>query len=419
MLFLGRSAGSLWLSGCLPWLAALWLLLALRKRSFALFAAHQLALAGAILAGTTVWLKHIKWIIPYAAVLPPKPNLFERIASVSHALLVPRNLQAYGVALGVFSMVWAILRIGDLRASHAAKNGFLRSPFSVDRCARHGIVALNWLIAIAAVLIEVPHESIRGIPPIDIPLSSTFGPTAWVLLGVLVLLFIITLWEHWRTAELISTLLLAATLPSLIAGQFTADLAVASAARWALSFTFAVCSVAVWNRNYLAKVCRRLSAGPYAREEQPTSLYWPRLARCLLIATTAVPVLALTLNAALLQIGGTAPAGPAAKTFFDNLGPNVSYLVPLSVLIVTLVGYALRERSSGYAFSAGLVLQMAVVLGYALRTMLAELPFDEAFRATLIELVAVTAGAWAILWLVARRSVDVWGAKKRLCHGFL
>ena len=38
----------------------------------------------------------------------------------------------------------------------------------------------------------------------------------------------------------------------------------------------------------------------------------------------------------------------------------------LRLVIVGLVGYAVRERSAGYAFSAGLVTELAVVLGYTL-----------------------------------------------------
>ncbi len=122
----------------------------------------------------------------------------------------------------------------------------------------------------------------------------------------------------------------------------------------------------------------------------------------------ALPVLALTGVAAILQIGGAAPGGPLAKTFFETLGPTWSYLVPLALVIGALVGYALRERSSGYAFSAGLVLEMAVVLGYALHATLAKRPFDAAFFATLIQLFAVTAAVWAIVWLVGRKQLDVW-----------
>lgn len=61
-------------------------------------------------------------------------------------------------------------------------------------------------------------------------------------------MLVATLWERWRTAELAAVLLAAATLPCLIAGRFAPDLAVASALRWGLAISFALCSVAVWRR---------------------------------------------------------------------------------------------------------------------------------------------------------------------------
>ena len=54
------------------------------------------------------------------------------------------------------------------------------------------------------------------------------------------------------------------------------------------------------------------------------------------------------------------------------------------------------------------MLQLAVTLGYALHVKLANQAFDAAFYVTLLELVAVTAAAWAVVWLQARQWVDVW-----------
>ena len=62
-------------------------------------------------------------------------------------------------------------------------------------------------------------------------------------------MLVATLWERWRTAELVAVLLLAATLPCLIAGRFATDLAVASASRWTLAIGFRLCSIAVWGRS--------------------------------------------------------------------------------------------------------------------------------------------------------------------------
>jgi hypothetical protein len=302
----------------------------------------------------------------------------------------------------------------------------LQGGFSVDWCIRLGVVALQGLIVAMSALAEVPRELAGSAGPTAPAVPDAVGPTAWILLGVLLVVFLATLWERWRTAELVAVLLLAATLPCLVAGRFAPDLAVASALRWTLAIGFAACSIAVWGREHLANACRRFHAGPYAPgtvgwaegatspsdgprvaplEAGMSSTVAPQVARGVLLATMVLPVLAITILAALLQIGGTAPAGPLAKTFFATLGPTLSYLVPLLLLIGALVGHALRERSSAYAFSAGLVLELAVVLGYALHTTLALRPFDATFFVTLLQLFAVTAAAWAIV-LIGLRAMN-------------
>ena len=121
-----------------------------------------------------------------------------------------------------------------------------------------------------------------------------------------------------------------------------------------------------------------------------------------------LPVLGITVLAAGLQIGGVSPVGSLAKSFFERLGPTQSYLLPLLLVIAGLVGHALRERSSDYCFSAGLALEMAVGLGYSLHITLAKQPFDATFQVTLLQLLAIGAAAWAGVWLLARRRLDVW-----------
>ena len=277
---------------------------------------------------------------------------------------------------------------------------------------------MQWLLVACCTLAEVPRELVGGAvaPAVPAAVPSAFGPTAWILLGVLAVMLVATLWERWRTAELVAVLLLAATLPCLIAGRFATDLAVASASRWTLAIGFAVCSIAVWGREHW-----QTGAGCFTPGRVRTVGTRPARSR---LQRRSLPgrgsrAKRIARDHGLARAGDyrrgrhvadrrSVPGGPVAKTFFETLGPTWSYLVPLALVIGALVGYALRERSSGYAFSAGLVLEMAVVLGYALHTTLAKQPFDATFFATLIQLFAVTAAVWAIVWLVGRKQLDVW-----------
>ena len=88
--------------------------------------------------------------------------------------------------------------------------------------------------------------------------SNAVGSSAWILLGVLAIVVIAALWEHWGRAELEIGLLLAVSVPVLIANRFAGDLSAASATRWALAICFVVCSAAVWGRKWLKILCEKL-----------------------------------------------------------------------------------------------------------------------------------------------------------------
>jgi hypothetical protein len=371
----GPWTGAVSLACCLFWLAAIWLVLAWRRREAVLFAAHQTALTAAVFAGTTAWLQHVG-----------------RITDFSQDCVEPGNLQVYGIALGLLSLVWIAARIGTGKLSSELRELIDRWP-SVDWIVRNGLIAAESVLVAVCLVPEVLRELVgRAVVP------AAFDGSAWMLLAVLAAVFLAALWERWREAELAAIILLVAVAAGLTASRFAADLAVASALRWSLALGFVACSVVIWQRDRVLGWCRLAST----RVELGTA--GPRIARGVLLAVTALPALGLTLLAAALQLGGARPAGPAAATFFRDLGPTWSYLVPLALVMAGMVGFALRERSSGYAFSAGLVLEMAVTLGYALHAA----TFDVAFRVTLLQLATIAAGAWAIVWLVARNWVDVW-----------
>ena len=64
-------------------------------------------------------------------------------------------------------------------------------------------------------------------------ISKSFcGPTAWILLMLLAAIHVIALWDRWEKSYLIGSLILAATVPCLIAGYFASEAANASALRW-------------------------------------------------------------------------------------------------------------------------------------------------------------------------------------------
>lgn len=389
---LGGQASTVWVSCCLFWLAAIWLVIAWRKRDALLLSAHQVMLTMAALTAVTAWLKH-----PQAWVESLPGDLFH-----------PHSLQAYGLVLGLLSLAWVAVRIA-LRESKTARKLLDPEWPAVDWIVRHAVVWLQLLLLVSYRSAGLQQELLPAADKVTPWQTAACGSGAWTLLGLLTVTWIAALWQRWSTAELLSGLLLAATLPCLIAGQFVGQLAVGSALRWGLASCFIACSAAVWLRRDLLRACRRVGA------TIEVDSAGPRIARAALVVVAALPVLVVTVQAASLQLSGTSPAGPLAGTFFDRLGPAVSYLVPLGLVTLGLVGHAVRERSAGYAFSAGLVVELMVTLGYALWVENAgDGSFDNAHEyVTLLQLFTIAAAAWAACWLAVRRRLDIWREEPR------
>ena len=389
------------LAACLYWLAAVWLVMAWRRSDAILFAAHQVMLTLATIVATTAWLKNQDWV-----------------ARLPNDLLHAQSLQAYGIALGVLSLLWVVVRIAVQKGTIPFSLGRTlgQSPAgakigtvpSVDWCVRHALVWLQLAPLVVYLLPSVAQEMVRGFHVSDSfrqMQAATCGSGAWWLLAVLAAAWTAALWQRWGKAELLDGFALLAVVPLLIAGRFSGDVAVASALRWGLAGTFVVASTLVWNRRRLSELGRSV------RAEIELGPRGPLLAQIALLATSALPVLVLTVVAAAIRLGGTHSGGPIGRHVLRP--PWTEHLVSVPLLLVTagLVGFALRESSAVYAFAAGLVAELTVALGYALHVVTGE-DFHGIFtteeQVTLLQLLTVTAAAWALAWLVARHWVNVW-----------
>jgi hypothetical protein len=373
------------LAGCTFWLGAVWLVTAWTRRSVGLMTASQMVLTLATVLATTAWLERFPW------------NTARPVD-----LMDPRCLQAYGIGLALLSLVWVAMRIAT-RASAVARHLFHSPSLNIDQMVAHLVVVGQLLLVIRHLWPALGQEIARLPAPTALLAmqQAAVGPAAWLLVGLLTLVMIVALWDRWEMGELVSSLLLAATVPWLIAGQFASQWATASALRWSLAVAFVLGVVVIWQRTRLYALARLLHAPVRNAKMAP-------LARWVVVATTALPVVGLTLAAACPQLAGTSPGGPVQASWFFQIAPNVSYLLPLVLVIAGLVGLALRETSAGYAFSAGLVVELGVTLGYLLALTTRGIAVDTAEVATALQVATIAAALWAIVWITARRWVNVW-----------
>lgn len=314
------------------WLAGLWLAVAVLRRWRPLFTAFQAVLALAVVLVACAWMERQTWFVAFL-----------------DALFDPRGILAVLNGLAGLGLAWALVRI-PLRAQPAAQY-LLEPPWpALDRLLTHLLVVAQAVLAVLAVAPDVVAElQTPGGPGLAwAERVHATGPAAWLLLGLLGLATLATLWERWRADVLTVLVLLTATVPVLVAGSFRDDLAAASALRWGLAAAFLACSVPMWFRTSLRRLGARLGC--------PDTDAWrlPAEARLLCELTTVGPTVALTIVLVALGLSNLAPAGPAAGSFFQRIGWSASAVTPLVLLTLGLAGHALRERSGGYAFAAGL-----------------------------------------------------------------
>jgi hypothetical protein len=396
----------------LTWLAALWLVGAGMDRRHWLFAGFQAVLCLAVGFAVTAWLQEQPWVLSQ-----PVAGLWD-----------PRSLQAYGLGLTGLCLAWGLARIAFQR-SETGRCLLLPDWPGVDRLVLGALLLgqmafADWGVVPGALSELVP----RGYTILDFwPAVHVYayGPGGWLLLAGLALVCLLNLWqpapERRQQEAVLGLLVLLTTAPVLWAGPYAAENATASALRWGLTTAFLVGSVLLWLCGPASALARWLRMPAAVGEPEVLAgnvasagnscwggdLFVKRARRCLL-DFTLVPVLVLTAAAATLVLAGMPPTGPTAESFFRRIGGPASLLLPLVALSLGLVGHALRERSAGYAFAAGLVVLGVATGGYAVSVVRAGRTFGNAEEVQLLQLGSITASAWALVWLASRRWLTAW-----------
>jgi hypothetical protein len=373
------------LAGGTAWLATLWLVVAWALRSSTFFTAFQAAMTIAWLYGAGAWIQR------------------EGLGGST-----PESLQTYGLSLGVLGLVWLAIRLG-LRSDGEAQK-ILEAPWpALDRLVLGAVVVGQLALAVWGAGPGVLKElTPRGYEPLiggwEKPAALAAEPRAWGLFIVLAAAVLLALWEKRQAEAPLELVLLALTVPALVAIRYADDLVTASVLRWGLAAGFLVCSALLWVRGPLSVLTARLRlpVGPGG----PV----PLLAGGLVVVGFIVPVLGLTIAGSAVRLLGEETAGPPAVSFFAELGRLVSFAVPLGLVAVGLVGYALRERSAAFALAAGLAANLTLTLGYALEFVSPAGTLSGVHWVRLLQWGSLGAAAWALAWLLSRRWVSAWRA---------
>lgn len=374
----------------LVWLSALWLYLAWTRRSPRLFTASQAALSLAVLYGVTAWLLGQSWVI--------ENNPF----GLWHA----RSLRAYGLGLGSLGFLWVIARLA-LRSNETAQALFNPPWIPLDRFVLGLLVVGQLLLAVW----ELGPWIARELTPIgrwasvemrDVAPVPPNEASVWGLVALLGLVLGAALWEQWRANQIVGLLVLAITVPILYAVNFGAEQASNCALLWGLGCCFLGVSIVYWLRQPISRWTVDLGCRVVPERSLARRIHWG------LMAGTVVPILVLSIVIAGLRFFGQSILHPVSHSFFDQMGPFVTHLLPLVLVCLGLVGYALNERTAGYAFVAGLVANATLMGEYAFYQVRHIQSLHDAEFVSILQLGISGSAAWGIVWLLSRRWVAAW-----------
>lgn len=126
-----------------------------------------------------------------------------------------------------------------------------------------------------------------------------------------------------------------------------------------------------------------------------------RVAGGLMIAMGALALVAVSALVVGSVLRGDPILGPSPGSFFGRIGLAASYAPPILLVALTLVGYAIRERSSGFALAGGLLLSFGATVGLLLSGRVPTVPNDPMLWLRLAQLNAIVGSAYAIGWMGA------------------
>jgi hypothetical protein len=377
------------LSVYMGWLSLVWLLIACTARSPLLFTLFQTGVTATAFFGATAWLQGHEWAAGGF------PELLEN----------PDVLRTYCIAMAGVGLVWLLVRFAVRKNAPAQKllnPAWPQVDWVVLALVLMGHVALSVWMVLPGIEAELtPHAELSSVAQV-IHAVSYHGPSPWVLAALLGIVLTASLWSRQQAEATFGLVLLAVTVPTLIAPAYRDEIATASALRWGFGICLLVCSLLVWLREPLTGFAAKVGC-PFEPARR-VSAY----SRRLLITCTVVPLLALTVATSWGFFGESTPIGPLTGSIFARIGPTNSHAIPLMVAALAFVGYALRERSAGYAFAGGILVNLGITGGYALAVAVAgrETQISEWVR--LIQLATITAAVWALAWLESRRWVAAW-----------
>ncbi len=358
------------ISARLLWLAAIWLIISWLKRQSALLAAFQVALTLCVVFGVAALFGH-EW--PYSF------------------LRDLQTMQAQAIALALLSLARIAMRLIFRKFGVTAEFGVDRIVTLLQLCFLFGLSVLGVFVGMTEEL--APGQALGAASRNFV--ATALGAGSWYLLVALSLVFVVGLWERFEKRSVVAMLILLACACLLIAGQWQASGMTVSVYRWSSAIAFAAVSLLIVFRHALAQSISHF--GWPQMEERANGL--ATLLRRLSLVLFAAQVLVFTL----ITFFNAAPVPATISSLPAQAGVVALLIGPILLLMFSFIAQAARERSAGYAGAAGLMVNLAVTLGYLLAQTLAGVSWEFVTAYSVAQLNIVATSVCSLVWIAAHR----------------
>ncbi|HEV7279860.1 MAG TPA: hypothetical protein VGN57_06560 [Pirellulaceae bacterium] len=321
-------------------------------------------------------------------------------------LLEPQHIQIQLATLAGWCFLWSAGRTFVRRRYPKIVRRTRLAEFAIDDVVL-GFVLLSLLgAAVVACVPGIAQEltlrlSPRFLAPETARSFLSYG--SWIALAVTTLAVASATVEARTLVKTCALVLLAAVAAALVGGFGYEQVAVASILRWSFAGMGVALTIALLTASRFEATLRRFLPG----RSSPAFAAHESLARDWTLSLTGLPIVGLTTVSLIQAASGVGPSGPLSESVFAQMGAELSFGVPLGLLVAIFVAHALRANNPLLMVAGSLAFQYLVNLGYFLPILKSSgASWDWPIAIGCLQWNALGLAAFALLWLGLRPLIE-------------
>lgn len=317
----------------------------------------------------------------------------------------PNHWMVQLIGLATWSTIWAVL--GALGANSHKWSWLFQSRPRIDHAIQISVVTAVSVLVCSQIGYAVARELFAGL--VASPLVYQ-GDPFWVYAAVFAIsiALIASLFVHPNEIHGAASVVVWVIAWGFGAYYFDESVSAGSAVRWLLPVGGMVAAILVSVRQVSVPIWVRTRnriglSGPSGWKSKSTQ----RLINLALgLVCFAVLLISSVTVARVLIHGGEALGGPAAESWFKRISAEVSFGVPIVVVVATFLLYAISERRSWLATIGSAVFQYVVLLAVVLLFLSPHPKLASTWFVGILQAVSLGMSAYGFVWFWQLNRID-------------